>query len=114
MCDKIPQIITSNLTPKIVDKVFRLLTEITDSQIKDDRMYQFGVALTDNDGRSRNPDIRNVGTLAVNDSYSKLSLLQKKIVNRTFEIVIMSSDTNFVLEKYLYEMDTLISKYRQQ
>lgn len=113
MFDKMPQIITSNLTPKIVDKVFRLFTEITDSQVKDDRMYQFGVAITDNDGRSRNPDIRKVGILAINNSYSKLSLLQKKIVNRTFEIVIMSSDTNIVLKKYLYEIEKLISKHPQ-
>lgn len=103
-------ILTSNLTPKIVDKVFVLLNKITDSQVKDDKMRQFLVTLYDNDERLSNSIKRMKGSLAINDSYFKLSLLQKKIVLKTFEIAFISSDTNRVMEKYLYEMKSLISK----
>ena len=111
MCSKMPQIITSNLTNRIVDAVFRLLNEISDTQVKDEHMNQFLTNLSCFDGESTNFEERVKGTCIINRYYSNLSLLQKKIVNRTFEIVIMSSDINIVLEKYLYEMDKLISKY---
>ena len=107
---KIPQIITSNLNPKIVDAVFRLLNEIKDSQIKDEKMCDFYVKLTDNDGRSKDFDKRTQGTIDLNDSYSQLSLIQQRIVKRTFEIVIMEPDTYSIMDKYLYEMEMIISK----
>ena len=110
MCDKIPQIITSNLTPIIVDNFFRLLAEITDSKVKDNKMFQFGVTLTDKDGRSKDIDKRTKDTIDINTAYSQLSILQKKIVNRTFELVIMTPNTDSILMKYRYEMGVLISK----
>lgn len=46
----------------------------------------------------------------INDSYSQLSLLQKKIVNRTFETAIMVSDTKSIYDKYLREMEKMVKK----
>lgn len=105
---KIPQIITSNLNPRIVDSVFSLLNEITDSHVKDEKMHLFLVILTDNDGKSKDFDKRTKGTIALNNIYSQLSLLQQKIVKRTFEIAIMTSDTKSILPKYHYEMEKLM------
>ena len=107
---KMPQIITSNLTPKIVDKFFVLLNEITDSQVKDEKMYQFLVKLHDYDGDPRNIVERTNEIIKINTAYSRLSFLQKKIVNRTFELVFMTLDTKPIMEKYLYEMKLIISK----
>lgn len=109
MCDKMPQIITSNLTPKIVDKVFGLLSMITDSQVKDEQMNHFLTQISAFDGESTSLEERTKGTFAINSSYSQLSLLQKKIVNRTFEKAIAVSDTSSILEQYNYETEKLIS-----
>lgn len=46
----------------------------------------------------------------INDSYSQLSLLQKKIVNRTFETAIVVSDTKSIYDKYLREMEKMVKK----
>lgn len=106
---KLPQIITENLNVKYADAVFELLKEVTDPRIKDDRMFKFMTSLGDYDGRSNDPNDRIKGTKKINDAYSKLSNLQQKIVNRTFETAIMNYDTP-PLDKYLVEMELLISK----
>ena len=105
---KLPQIITDNLNVKLVNTFFELLNMITDSHIKDERMDQFLLALNDNDGEDRHFDKRKKGTITINESYSQLSLLQKKIVNRTFETAIMVSNTKSISEKYLREMEKIV------
>ena len=106
---KLPQIITENLNFKYADAVFELLNRITDSRINDANMNLFMTSLSDNDGRSNDPNDRIKGTIKINDAYSKLSILQQKIVKRTFETAIMNYDT-LPLDKYLGEMELLISK----
>lgn len=86
-----------------------LLNTITDSQVKDEKMNHFLTQITAFDGETTNLIERTKGTFAINSSYSKLSLLQKKIVNRTFERVIVVSDTSSILEQYHYEIEKLIS-----
>lgn len=112
MYDKMPQIITSNLTPKTVDKVFELLNMIAESQVKDEQMNHFLTQISEFDGESTSLEERTKGTFTINSSYSQLSLLQKKIVNRTFEKAIAVSDTSSILEQYHYDIENLISNYK--
>ena len=108
---KLPQIVTSNLNEIIVNRVFDLLKMIKNSRVMNEKMKEFQIFLTDFDVGTRDDDIIIKQTLSLNNSYSKLDLLQKKILNRTFEIAIMG-DTGIedVKRKYISEIELLIKK----
>lgn len=108
---RLPQIVTSNLNEIIVNRVFDLLNMIKSSRVMNEKMNEFQIFLTDFDVGTRDDDIIIKQTLSLNNSYSKLDLLQKKILNRTFEIAIMG-DTGIedVKRKYISEIELLIKK----
>lgn len=76
-----------------------------------EKMKEFQICLDDNDDGTRDDNIIIKQTISLNNSYSKLDLLQKKILNRTFEIAIMG-DTGIedVKRKYISEIELLIKK----
>lgn len=108
---RLPQIITSNLNETIVNRVFDLLNMIESSRVMNEKMKEFQICLDDNDDGTRDDNIIIKQTISLNNSYSKLDLLQKKILNRTFEIAIMG-DTGIedVKRKYISEIELLIKK----
>lgn len=110
----LPQIITGNINDRYVDKVFHLLGMITDSRVMNNKMDDFKICLTDNDVDARNEEQLTNQTISLNNSYSKLDMLQKKIINRTFEIAIANNDIESVKDKYLMEISLLIKKYQDE
>ena len=106
----LPQTITYNYNEKTVNTVFKLIKMIKEPTIKDSLMHDFMTALTDNDDRHDNFDGKTKEAIALNKAYSKLSKLQQKIVLRTFEYAITSSNIDSYSEKYLCEVKNLKDK----
>lgn len=105
---KLPQIITDNLNDRIVDKFFCLIKLVSDKDIMNEQMKLFLTTLSDYDGSNSDPSEREEITVKINDAYIKLSLIQQKIVQRTFELAISTHDINSITEKYYFEVKKLI------
>ncbi len=106
---RLPYIITDNLNEKYVNAVFELLKLIKDSRIKDKIMTKFMTTLCDYDGRTDDLNDKWIGIQSLNDAYSKMSVLQQKIVNKTFEDAFMNYDIDRIKKKYLWEIEKLLS-----
>lgn len=98
----LPQIITDNLNEEIVNKVFQLYSIIPKSEINNERLWLFMKDLTDND---KELSERINDRMALNESYGKLSIIQQKVIKRTFELVLMNRDTKNIEEKYIWEIE---------
>ena len=110
----LPQIITSNINERYVDKAFLLLGMITDTRVMNDKMNNFKTSLTDNDDGTRDIELIEKQTVSLNDSYSKLDLLQKKIINRTLETALAINNIDSIRDKYLMEINILIDNYKNE
>lgn len=110
----LPQIITSNINERYVDKAFLLLGMIKDTRVMNDKMNNFKTILTDNDDGTRDIELIEKQTVSLNDSYSKLDLLQKKIINRTLETALAINNIDSIRDKYLMEINILIDNYKNE
>jgi len=110
----LPQIITSNINERYVDKAFLLLGMIKDTRVMNDKMNNFKTSLTDNDDGTRDIELIEKQTVSLNDSYSKLDLLQKKIINRTLETALAINNIDSIRDKYLMEINILIDNYKNE
>lgn len=110
----LPQIITSNINERYVDKAFLLLGMIKDTRVMDNKMNDFKICLTDNDDGTKDVELIKKQTMSLNDSYSRLNILQKKIINRTLETALAINNIDSIRDKYLMEINTLIDNYKNE
>lgn len=103
---KLPQIITSNINGAIIDRAFKLLNELPDNILTDEHVYKFKVNLTDFD--SCGLDEKDKLIIKLNELYSLLSDLQKKIIKRLLELSLVNSNIDSVKDKFKKEVEILL------